>query len=54
MTTNDAIFAVMATESDIEAARSMEAIPVLALLAVISAVAWAYALTALAELMGVL
>lgn len=54
MTTNEALFEVMATESDLEARRSMEALPFLALLAIISAVAWAYALSALADLMGVL
>jgi hypothetical protein len=54
MTTNEALFKVMATESDIEARRSMEAIPFLVLLSIISAIAWAYALSALIDLMGVL
>jgi hypothetical protein len=54
MTTNESLFRVMASESDIEAQRSMQALPFLALLAIVSAVAWAYALSALAELLGVL
>lgn len=51
---NQVLFAVMATESDIEAARSMQALPFVAVLAVVCAIAWTYALSALIDLMGVL
>ena len=51
---DSALFAMLATESDIDAARRAQSLGTVLALLPVCAIAWGYALSALAELMVVL
>lgn len=51
---DSALFAMLATESDIDAARRAQSLGTVLALIPVNAVVWAYVLGALIELMGVL
>lgn len=54
MNANAELFALLASESDREAARRMQTLPIVLALIPVCAVVWGYAITAVIELLGVL
>lgn len=54
MNANAELFALLASESDREAARRMQTLPIVLALIPVNAVIWGYAIGALIELMRVL